>query len=73
MNMKPLIEAIGVAGSQTALAKKIGVRQSHISNWIYRDKKVPAEMVLKIERATGISRHKLRPDIYPIEQTPTTA
>jgi DNA-binding transcriptional regulator YdaS (Cro superfamily) len=26
-----------------------------------------AEMVLKVEAATGISRHELRPDIYPIE------
>ena len=26
-----------------------------------------AQFVLKAEAATGISRHELRPDIYPIE------
>jgi DNA-binding transcriptional regulator YdaS (Cro superfamily) len=35
-----------------------------ISQW----KQVPAERVLDVERATGISRHKLRPDLYPSEQ-----
>lgn len=30
-------------------------------------KRVPAEYVLKIEAATGVSRHDLRPDIYPRE------
>jgi DNA-binding transcriptional regulator YdaS (Cro superfamily) len=36
-------------------------------NWINRDRKVPAEFVLAIERATGgrVTRHQLRPDIYP--------
>ena len=30
-------------------------------------KRVPAEYVLRIEAATGVSRHDLRPDIYPRE------
>jgi DNA-binding transcriptional regulator YdaS (Cro superfamily) len=29
---------------------------------------VPAERVLDIEKITGISRHELRPDLYPTEQ-----
>jgi DNA-binding transcriptional regulator YdaS (Cro superfamily) len=65
MNMKPLEDAINKIGTQTKLAKLIGVRQSNISNWLYRDKKIPAEHVLAIEKVTGISRHVLRPDIYP--------
>lgn len=69
MNMRPLLEAIKIAGSQSKLAAQIGVGQSHISNWLHRDKRVPAEQVLKIERATGISRHALRPDIYPTDTT----
>ncbi len=28
---------------------------------------MPAEFVLKAEAATGVSRHDLRPDIYPVE------
>ncbi|AYY98831.1 chaperone [Burkholderia multivorans] len=32
---------------------------------------VPAERVLAIEAATGVSRHELRPDLYPSnEQVP---
>lgn len=30
-------------------------------------KRVPAEHVLRIEAATGVSRHSLRPDIYPVD------
>jgi len=28
--------------------------------------RVPAERVLQIEKATGVSRHELRPDLYPL-------
>jgi DNA-binding transcriptional regulator YdaS (Cro superfamily) len=31
-----------------------------ISQW----DKVPAKRVLEVERITGISRHKLRPDVF---------
>ena len=58
--------AIDIAGSQLALAKRIGVKQSYISNWLNRDKQgVPARYVILIEKATGVPRHELRPDIYP--------
>lgn len=30
-------------------------------------KRVPAERVLHVERVTGVSRHDLRPDLYPRE------
>jgi DNA-binding transcriptional regulator YdaS (Cro superfamily) len=62
-----LDEAILKAGSQAALAGMLGVRQSHISNWKNRNKRVPAERVLEIERVTGVPRHKLRPDLYPCD------
>lgn len=65
--MSALQEAIEVAGSQSELARRIGVKQSHIWNWLHRGKRtIPAEFVIPIEQETGISRHKLRPDIYPI-------
>lgn len=59
--------AIEKAGGQTALARKIGKTQGHICKWLER-KKVPANMAIPIEQATGVSRHDLRPDIYPKEQ-----
>lgn len=61
----PLQRAIESAGSQAALSDKIGASQQLISYWLTKSAKgVPAEYVLPIETATGVSRHELRPDIY---------
>ena len=65
MSTEGLEAAILKAGGQTELANLLGIRQSHISNWKNRNKRVPAERVLDIERVTGVSRHELRPDLYP--------
>lgn len=51
----------GPSGLARALERDISPQA--ISQW----KRVPAERVLEVERATGISRHKLRPDLYPVE------
>ena len=62
-----LSKAIEIAGRQAALEAKIGVSQAHVSYWACKSKKgVPSEHVMAIEAATGISRHELRPDIYPV-------
>jgi len=63
MKKDALQEAIQKAGGQTSLARAIGSTQGHVSQWIRRGK-VPADKVLKIERVTGVSREKLRPDIF---------
>jgi TorA maturation chaperone TorD len=55
-----LDEAIRVAGGVGALARKIGIAQPSVSNW----SRVPAERVLSVEAATGVSRAILRPDLY---------
>src|SRR6266567_4498083 len=55
-----LDEAIRVAGGVGALAGKIGIAQPSVSNWL----RVPAERVLSVEAATGVSRAILRPDLY---------
>lgn len=50
------------AGGNTALAKELGgLSPQAVSQW----KRVPAERVLEVERVTGVSRHDLRPDLYP--------
>ena len=60
-----VLDACDIAGGQTALARGLGLRsQGSISNWIARGR-IPAERVLAVEALTGVSRHKLRPDIYP--------
>lgn len=67
MSTGPLEKAIEIAGSQTALATACGIKQAHIWNWLNRDKRVPAEYVIPICRATDykITPHQMRPDIYP--------
>src|SRR5438093_8931657 len=55
-----LDEAIRVAGGVGALAQKIGISQPSVSNWA----RIPAERVLSVEAATGVSRAILRPDLY---------
>jgi len=65
MSKKHLQKAVAAAGSQSELARQIQVSQQLIWNWLNRDKKIPSEYVLKLERVSGISRHKWRPDIYP--------
>jgi len=65
-----LKNAIAIAGSQSALARILGTRQSTVSAWLLRGTPLPAERVLPIEEATGVSRHDLRPDLYPREESP---
>jgi len=54
--------AIRAAGGVGALARAIGIAQPSVSTW----RKVPAERVLAVEAATGVSRSDLRPDLYPM-------
>ena len=61
----PLEKAIAVAGSKYRLAKLIGIKPPSVHGWM-RSERIPAERVLAVEAATGISRHELRPDIYPV-------
>jgi TorA maturation chaperone TorD len=55
-----LERAIVAAGGVAQLARKIGVAQPSVSNW----NRVPAQRVLAVEGATGVSRKVLRPDLY---------
>ncbi|BBC01101.1 MULTISPECIES: Cro/CI family transcriptional regulator [Bradyrhizobium] len=55
-----LERAIDAAGGVAELARKIGISQPSVSNW----SKVPAQRVIAVEAATGISRDNLRPDLY---------
>lgn len=60
--------AVGRAGSQAAFERLTGIRQQTVSNRLRND--IPlqgASEVLAVEAATGVSRHELRPDLYPPE------
>jgi TorA maturation chaperone TorD len=55
-----LERAIDAAGGVAQLARKIGIAQPSVSNW----NTVPAQRVITVEAATGVSRKVLRPDLY---------
>ena len=67
MTKTPLKRAVEIAGGQSAFAKLCGVSQPGVWAWLNGNKPLPAEFVLKVEAETGVSRHRLRPDIYPRE------
>lgn len=50
-----------------ALAEHLGTDPRYLWQMATGRRRIPAERVLEIEAATGISRHDLRPDIYPRE------
>jgi len=60
--------AVDKAGSQAEIARIAGVSTTAVWKWVQSSKRVPAEYVRAIEAATGVSRHDLRPDIYPREE-----
>jgi DNA-binding transcriptional regulator YdaS (Cro superfamily) len=59
--------AINRAGSQKEFAIALSVSQATVSNWLRVSKRLPAELVLQVEDFYGVSRHDLRPDIYPVD------
>lgn len=59
-------EIIKRGGGCSALGRSMGITHAAIRRWKLLGR-VPAERVLEVERLTGISRHELRPDIYPTE------
>lgn len=62
-----MLQALAIAGSQVEFARICEVKQPSVSLWIKRKKPLPPKCVLKVEAATGVSRHLLSPDIYPVE------
>ncbi|WP_083265607.1 MULTISPECIES: transcriptional regulator [Pseudomonadaceae] len=66
MSLNAAALAAKTLGSQTALAKALGCTPQNVQHMCSTGR-VPAKHVLKIEAATGISRSRLRPDLYPEE------
>jgi DNA-binding transcriptional regulator YdaS (Cro superfamily) len=66
-----IAKAIEILGSQTALAEACGVKQSHVWNWLNRDKVIRLENALLVERATNgkVTKEQIRPDLYPMKES----
>ena len=64
--MDAIERAIQIVGTLTAFARQVGVSPQVVTHW--RKRGIPAERVIEIERVTAgkVSRHELRPDLYPI-------
>jgi len=64
-----LNEAIRLAGSQSELARVCGCTQGAVWQMLRRSEpRLSWQYVLRVEEALGVSRHVLRPDVYPLEQ-----
>ena len=53
--------------TQQAMADALGVTQPTVWRWLNQSRQLPVQYVLAAEHLTGVSRHWLRPDIYPAE------
>lgn len=72
MTIITLKEISNIACGQSALQRGLeseGIKTTQATIWRKINQKhfVPAEWVLPIEKLYGVSRHDLRPDIYPLE------
>lgn len=65
LKAEALNEAREAVGGSTGLSRALSgkITPQAVSQW----KQVPADRTLDVERATGVSRHRLRPDLYPPE------
>jgi DNA-binding transcriptional regulator YdaS (Cro superfamily) len=59
--------AIDAAGGPVALGRELGISSAAISQWDV----CPPLRVIAVEKASGVSRHRLRPDLYPVEPRPS--
>ncbi len=71
MGGNALAAAVDIVGGQAKLARLLGVTQPNVWHWLHKSERVPGEYVLRIEEATAgrVSRHDLRPDLYPPTMT----
>lgn len=68
-----LARVVELVGGPAAVARLLRISSQAVSQW----RRAPAERVLELERATvdpdtqlpRVTRHELRPDLYPAEES----
>ncbi len=63
--------AAGMTPSE--VSSKLGVTVAMWNRWENGSRAVPANRVLEIEALTGVSRHRLRPDVFGAEPQKVSA
>lgn len=63
---KMIAVACRQVGGQVELARRLGIHQTFVNNWIAERKKVPPRHAKIIENMLGLPKEKIRPD-YPWE------
>lgn len=60
---------VAIFGSQTELARQLGVTRSCVNKWVHRQR-IPPHYVIRIEKASEgqITRWEMRPDLYPVDR-----
>lgn len=63
---KPLLKIVKEVGSVSELAKRLGVSQPAVSNWLSGIRKIPSEKVrILVELSDGkVTEEDLRPDVF---------
>lgn len=62
---RALRDAIQIAGSLSELARQTGMSRQRLHHMLRKARQASPTAVLAIERATGVARSRLRPDLYP--------
>lgn len=60
MNKDEIRKVADRIGGICAMSLKLGLSRAAVSQW----KQIPLNRVRDVERLTGVSRHRLRPDVF---------
>lgn len=61
--MDALTTAIERAGGVAALAQKLNIEPSAVTNWVRR-KRLPTDRAIQLETLTGVPLRELRPELF---------
>ena len=64
--IQAIAHACSSVGGLATLARAIGRPEETVSDWVNGNTLVDPDLVVEIERITGVSRHELRPDLSRI-------